>query len=55
MLRLCIIYLQTFQNGYLGALKKKKKKHVLTIQVCCYTSYFVDCENDKTPETDIRF
>ena len=25
MLRLCIIYLRTFQNGYLGALKKKKK------------------------------
>ena len=23
-------------------------------KVCCYTSYFVDCKNDKTPETDIR-
>ena len=26
MLRLCIIYLRTFQNGYLGALKKTRKK-----------------------------
>ena len=25
-LRLCIIFLRTFQNGYLGALKKKNKK-----------------------------
>ena len=26
MLRLCIIYLRMFQNGYLGALKKQKTK-----------------------------
>ena len=35
--------------------KKKKKKTCLDDTSCCYTSYFVDYENDKTPETDIRF